>query len=302
MTHSDEPTSSGGTTPPSDDAAYQPQQSAQPFGQAGYGQPGYAQAGYPTPNFPQSGYEQPSYGQPSYGQAGYGQAEQIGGYPAQAYQQEAYPTADQQAFLAPYGQQPGYGQFPQYGQTPQYGQPGYAQSPQPGQPDYGQPTGQFSQPGYSQPGYGGQPGYGQYGGQFGPPAYGSPTGPHGQFGVGDQFAAMATGSSRKGLRTLLIAGGTGLVLVAILVVVTAFAWPGWAPKSLDQTAAQNGVKKVLTDDYQATEVSDVQCPSGQRVKKGNSFSCSVTVGGQKQTVKITFLDDDGKYEVGRPTS
>ncbi len=43
-------------------------------------------------------------------------------------------------------------------------------------------------------------------------------------------------------------------------------------------------------------MSDVKCPSGQRVKKGESFTCSVNLGGQDQKVTVTFIDDDGKYE------
>ena len=61
------------------------------------------------------------------------------------------------------------------------------------------------------------------------------------------------------------------------------------------------MQKILTEDYQASDVSDVQCPSGQRVETGASFTCSVTVGGQQQQVTVTFIDDDGRYEVSRPS-
>jgi len=113
--------------------------------------------------------------------------------------------------------------------------------------------------------------------------------------------SVASGSSNN-KRMALIGGIGAAVVIAAILLITAFAWPGWAPKSLDQNAVQDGVKQVLTKDYQATDVSNVSCPSGQSVKKGSSFSCSVTVGGQKQQVKVTILDDDGKYEVSRPTS
>ena len=113
--------------------------------------------------------------------------------------------------------------------------------------------------------------------------------------------SVASGSS-KDKRVALFGGIGAVVVIAAILLITAFAWPGWAPKSLDQNAVQDGVKQVLTKDYQATDVSNVSCPSGQSVKKGSSFSCSVTVGGQKQQVKVTILDDDGKYEVSRPTS
>ena len=112
---------------------------------------------------------------------------------------------------------------------------------------------------------------------------------------------VTSGSSNR--KRAAIFGGIGaVVVIAAVILITAFAWPGWAPKSLDQNAVQDGVKQVLTKDYQATDVSNVSCPSGQNVEKGSSFTCSVTVGGQKQQVKVTILDDDGKYEVSRPTS
>ncbi|GAC70280.1 DUF4333 domain-containing protein [Gordonia soli] len=249
---------------------------------------------------------------PQYDNA-YGQPGQFGQQPAGGPQSAPGP---QSAAGPQYGQQPPqYGQQPQPGylQPGQYGQPGQqpGQYGQPGQ--FGQQPGQYGQPGqYSatqqapggfgqQPGQYGQPGqFGQQPGQFGQP--GQQPGFGGQY-ANDQFAAMSsTGSSNKGLRTLFFAGGGLLIVAAAIVVITAFWLPGWAPKNLSQDAAQDGVKSVLTDDYQATEVTNVSCPSGQRVKKGNSFSCSVTVGGQPQKVTVTFLDDEGKYEVGRPTS
>ena len=112
---------------------------------------------------------------------------------------------------------------------------------------------------------------------------------------------MATGKSNKTARTLMFVGGGALLLIAAIVLITAFLFPGWAPKNLDQQAAQDGVQKILTEDYQASDVSDVQCPSGQRVETGASFTCSVTVGGQQQQVTVTFIDDDGRYEVSRPS-
>ncbi|NED61512.1 DUF4333 domain-containing protein [Streptomyces sp. SID10244] len=113
---------------------------------------------------------------------------------------------------------------------------------------------------------------------------------------------MATPQGKSGRRRLLLFGGGAAILILAIVLITAFVVPGWAPKTISQDAVQDGVKKVLTEDYQASEVSDVECPSGQRVEQGASFTCKATVGGQQQTVTVTFLDDDGKYEVSRPTS
>jgi len=229
---------------------------------------------------PQNPYQQNPYGQPP--QGGFPQNQPDPGPPQPG---QAQPT--QVAFPA---SQPG----GQYGPPDQQG---FGQQA-PGQPNYGAPGfGGPSQP-YGQPGQFGQPG------QYGQPGQApGPQGPYGQqFGGSDQFAGMATPpKSNKKLRTALFAGGGVLVLVAAILLITAFAWPGWAPKNLDQQAAQQGVQKILTEDYQASEVSDVKCPSGQRVKKGESFTCSVKVGGQDQKVTVTFIDDDGKYEVSRPS-
>lgn len=112
---------------------------------------------------------------------------------------------------------------------------------------------------------------------------------------------MAKNGKSKRARLLLVGAAGVLVIVGLIVLITAF-WvpPKWAPRHLDQTSAQNGVRKVLTDDYQAGTVTDVRCPAKQEVAKGKSFTCSAKVGGQQQKIKVTFLDDDGKYEVARP--
>ncbi|GAA1480215.1 hypothetical protein GCM10009624_06550 [Gordonia sinesedis] len=226
----------------------------------------------------------PHPGEPSAPPSGqYGQFGQPGQQYAQPGQQFSQPGQQ-------YGQQaPGYGPS-----GPQYVQPGQ-QYAQPGQ----QPGQAFGQPGYGAAGHPGQPGHQGHPGQQGQPAQ------FGQFGApgGDQYSAMAAGKPNRGPRTAMFAVGGALLLVALVVLLTAF-WipPKWAPRNLDQNAAQDGVKKVLTESYQASEVTDVRCPSGQRVKKGESFTCSVSVGGQQQRVKVTFLDDDGRYEVARPTS
>ena len=200
----------------------------------------------------------------------------------------------------------GWGQQPQqqYPPQPNPGQQGPGQYQPPSYPQqgghYGQPQGQpgnYGQPQGQQPGYG-QP-QGQYG-QSGP--YGQP-GQYGQPGPGgsDQFSAMAQPKSGKKLP--LIIGASVVALIAVILAVTAFLAPGFAvTKVLSQEAAQEGVKTVLENDYQAEGVENVKCPKDKEIKKGDSFTCTVTVSGANQQVKITFLDDDGKYEVGQPTA
>ncbi|MFW0794775.1 DUF4333 domain-containing protein [Gordonia sp. CPCC 205515] len=247
-------------------------------------------------------------------------------YPAPDPQQPSYPGAQypppQGGFGSqgqpPQGQPPqGYGR-PEHGRQP-YGQPGFGQQPY-GAPQgsYGAPQGYgtppsgqgYQQPGYDQPaqgypqqGYGQQPqGHGQQpAGAAGTQQFGAQA-PYGQYGSDDQFSTMTPKSGKGSRRTLLYIGGIVAALIAAIVLITAFVVPGWAPKTLDQDALQDGVKKVLTEDYQATDVSEVSCPSGQKVETGATFTCTATISGQAQTVKVTILDDDGKYEVSRPTA
>ncbi|WHU49467.1 DUF4333 domain-containing protein [Gordonia sp. L191] len=251
-------------------------------------QPGYPAPGYGTPSAP-SGFGATSGQQYNPTQmAPTSQPQQFGQTP-QFTQGQAYGPPQQFGQPQPYGQQPGQASAP-YGAEAQAPYGGPAQ--QPGAP-YGQQPGTTPYGAQSQPGTAGF-------GQFNQPQPGQP-GPYGAYGApGDQFAGMAAPTQKKGLWRGLIAVGAVLIVAAIAIVVTGWLW--WWPRELDQTAAQNGVKQVLTEQYQASDVSDVSCPSGQKVKKGNSFTCTATVGGQKQNVKVTFLDDDGKYQVARPTS
>jgi len=192
------------------------------------------------------------------------------------YQQPA-----EQAYPQQYPQQPG--QAGQFGaQPPQYAQPGqYGQAGQ-----YGQP-GQYAQPGqYPQPGQYGQYGQpGQYPQQYQP--YEQPA----------QKRSMALIGG--------VAGAIALLFVAV-VLVLGFWQPGFfVTTKLDVNKAQAGVQQVLTDEtngYGAKNVKDVQCNHGQDpvVKKGGTFDCDVNIDGAKKHVTVTFQDNKGTYEVGRP--
>ena len=163
----------------------------------------------------------------------------------------------------------------QYGQPTQYGQPG-----QYGQPThYGQPPTQYGQPGP----------YGQQPGQY--PQYTAP------------------GAEEGSKRSLAVVGGiVGLLgaLIVAAVLILGFWKPGFfVTTKLDVNAAQSGVQQILTDEangYGAKNVKDVKCNDGQSptVKKGDTFNCEVSVDGTKRQVTVTFQDDDGTYEVGRP--
>lgn len=89
-----------------------------------------------------------------------------------------------------------------------------------------------------------------------------------------------------------------VVLLAV-VLVTAFLVPGWAvTRNLDQTALQNGVTQVLTQDY-GLGVGAVQCPDDVAVSTGTEFSCQAVVDGEQVEVPGTVTSDEGDYQVGR---
>jgi hypothetical protein len=73
----------------------------------------------------------------------------------------------------------------------------------------------------------------------------------------------------------------------------------------DQSALQGdqGVKKILVDDYKVENIESVTCPADQEVKQGNKFECKVKTGGddpKELTVQITVTSDDGQYQVALP--
>jgi hypothetical protein len=194
-----------------------------------------------------------------------------------AYTPQQYPSYPQP------GQQPPYTPPQQYPSTEQFGQ---------------QPTADYGQQAYPQ--YGQQPG--QYGQQ--PGQYGQQPGQYGQYG---QYGAPEAGEGSK--RSLAVIGGiVGLVaaLIVAVVAVLGFWKPGFfVTNKLDVNAAQSGVKQILTDEsngYGAKNVKDVKCNGGQspKVKKGDTFNCEVSIDGTKRQVTVTFQDDKGTYEVGRP--
>lgn len=198
-----------------------------------------------------------------------------------AWQQQAPEQApsDQNAWgQAP----PAYGQqYPQYQQPTAYGPTSYPQQPQ-----YGQPPGQYGPP---------QPQYGQQPGQYDPQQQFSP------------YSSSGTDAGSK--KSMAVIGGIVAALVAVLLIVVGvlgFWKPGFfMTTNLDVTAAQSGVQQILSDEtngYGAKNVEGVNCNDGAnpKVEKGGTFDCEVSIDGTKRQVTVTFQDNDGTYEVGRP--
>jgi hypothetical protein len=204
-------------------------------------------------------------------------------------------------------------QYPQYPPPDQGSQqpPTYSPQQYPPPDQYGQPTA-YSPPSYQQPGqYGQQPGqpgqYGQQPGQYG--QYGQQPDQYGQQ-PGQQYSPYgSTGTEAGSKKSMsLILGVVGLLAAVIIAVVGVLGF--WKPgffvtTKLDVTAAQTGVAQILSDEangYGAKNVKDVKCNDGSSptVKKGDTFDCEVSIDGTKRQVTVTFQDDSGTYEVGRP--
>jgi hypothetical protein len=252
----------------------------QPYAEQPYsGAPSWPQAdstAAETPAWAPPGTEAPVWGQPppAYNPQQY--SPQFG-QPVQGYPQPYGAPAEYNP--AAYGQP---GQPNPYGAPPQYGQYPQGQYPQGQYPQGQYPQGQYPQQpvGYPPPG---QPG--QY------PPYGQPG--------GEELAKKSTRT------TAAILGSLGALLLAA-VLLLGFWKPGFfVTTKLDVDKAQQGVQQILTDEasgYGAKNVNDVKCNNGQNptVRKGDTFNCEVSIDGTKRQVTVTFQDDRGTYEVGRP--
>ncbi len=274
---------------------------ANPWQGSGADQPA---AGAEQPYAEQPYAEQPYSGAPSWPQADSTAAETpawappgteapVWGQPPPAYNPQQYPPQfgqPVQGYPQPYGAPAEYnpaaygqpGQPNPYGAPPQYGQYPQGQYPQGQYPQGQYPQGQYPQQpvGYPPPG---QPG--QY------PPYGQPG--------AEELAKKSTRT------TAAILGSLGALLLAA-VLLLGFWKPGFfVTTKLDVDKAQQGVQQILTDEasgYGAKNVNDVKCNNGQNptVRKGDTFNCEVSIDGTKRQVTVTFQDDKGTYEVGRP--
>ena len=182
------------------------------------------------------------------------------------------------------GQPPAQGQ-PQFGQPPQWaGQPPqWAGQPQQPQPQPQQQQSQWAQQSGKNPDqqWGEQQQWGQQPGQ---PQWGQQPG---------QTPA------KKSKAPLFIGLGIFVLLLAIAGAVVAGLT--LRTNTLDQEAAQAGVAKIVTESYGAEQVEGVSCPAGQELQEGASFECDLTVDGTMKQVTVTFTDDEGTYEVSRPS-
>jgi hypothetical protein len=94
-------------------------------------------------------------------------------------------------------------------------------------------------------------------------------------------------------------GGVAAAGVAV-VLILGFVVPGFFTTTVfDQQAVQDGVRRILTDEY-GQNADAVRCPLDQQVRQGTTFTCTATIDDKLRTVLITVKTDSGKYEVARP--
>lgn len=202
-----------------------------------------------------------------------------------------------------WGQQP-YGGGPTPG-TPSGGFP--AQGP--GQGGYGQPQQPYGQQPYADPAQ--QQPYGGYGQQQPTQQYyGQQQQPYGGYGQ-QQQQQQYPGQSPYGAPPQK-KGGAWIWIVVVVVVLAAgafgvlgFVTPGFLTKKVFDEAAlegADGVQKILVENYNVPteDIGEIDCPADREVKQGETFTCTVTIGDEKNNVKITVVNDDGQYEVATP--
>ncbi|MEV6831289.1 DUF4333 domain-containing protein [Amycolatopsis sp. NPDC051102] len=118
-----------------------------------------------------------------------------------------------------------------------------------------------------------------------------------QYGGLGAFAAEPE-KKPKSKKPLLIAAAA--VLVLALGGGAAWLLGAFRGDVLDQQSLQDGVVKVLNENYGEPDVKNAQCPANEAAQNGTTFDCTVTIGGQQKKVTVRVLNDRPEYEVGAP--
>ncbi|MEV6902034.1 DUF4333 domain-containing protein [Amycolatopsis sp. NPDC051372] len=127
-----------------------------------------------------------------------------------------------------------------------------------------------------------------FGGGFQPTTYG---------GLG-AFSAEAVKKAPRSKRPWVIAGAA----VAVVIIGGGAAWllGAFQGDTLDQKSLQDGVSRVLAENYGEPDVKNVACPSGESTQNGTTFDCTLQLGGQPRKVTVRVLNDKPEYEIGAP--
>ncbi|HEY2766189.1 MAG TPA: DUF4333 domain-containing protein [Pseudonocardiaceae bacterium] len=173
----------------------------------------------------------------------------------------------------------------------------------PGQQTSGQQS--YHPQGHPQPGYNQQARYRQpipttqaYGQQYSPPAYA----PYGYQAYEPRDRdQLDSGRPRRRSALPWILSGVAAAVVVVMIVVLGFIAPGFFTTTIfDQNAVQDGVQRILSDEY-GQQAQSVTCPADQEVRPGSTFTCQAVIDGARRNITITVKTDAGEYEVARPS-
>jgi hypothetical protein len=97
----------------------------------------------------------------------------------------------------------------------------------------------------------------------------------------------------------MVFGAFGAV---VLAGAGAAAWllGAFSGDTLEQNSLQDGVSKVLQENYGEHDVREISCPSGREIKSGTTFDCTAKVAGAPKKITVRVLNDAPEYEVGAP--
>jgi hypothetical protein len=127
----------------------------------------------------------------------------------------------------------------------------------------------------------------------GSPPQASPGGPPPQGQGAPTGTPAAFGPPKKSTGRRI--GQIAAIVVAVLVVV-GIALSVFGTKTIDANKLESKLPSKLS-----TPVKDVSCPDGEDAKKGNRFSCTVTLpDGSTQSVEIEVQNGDGDVLIVGP--
>ncbi|MET8854273.1 DUF4333 domain-containing protein [Amycolatopsis sp. NPDC004625] len=96
-----------------------------------------------------------------------------------------------------------------------------------------------------------------------------------------------------------------LIAVTVVLVLALGGGAAWLLGAfrgdvLDQQSLQDGVVKVLNENFGEPDVKNARCPANEAAQNGTTFDCTVVIGGQPKKVTVRVLNDRPEYEVGAP--
>lgn len=62
----------------------------------------------------------------------------------------------------------------------------------------------------------------------------------------------------------------------------------------------DGIAQVLAEQYNLTDVGEVDCPPSLDLSEGATFTCTVMIAGEERTVEVDVLNADGQIQVSEP--